>query len=73
MRHESKLAKICVSLSVENWPCFMAFVPVCLAFMPMGWKLRSGKGRHSLPGNDSWQKGATEPYLRQFDAYHCPF
>lgn len=24
MRHGSKLAKICVSLSVEDWPCFMA-------------------------------------------------
>jgi len=44
----------------------MAFVPVCLAFMPVGWKLRSGKGRHSLPGNDSWQKGATEPYLDSY-------
>jgi hypothetical protein len=36
----------------------MAFVPVCLAFMPMGWKLRTGKGRRSLPGSDLWQKGA---------------
>jgi hypothetical protein len=24
------------------------------------------KGRRSLPGNDSWQKGATGLYLRQF-------
>jgi hypothetical protein len=39
-------------------------------WMPMGHQHRSGKGRRSLPGNDWWQKGATGPYLRQFDAYH---
>jgi hypothetical protein len=39
-------------------------------WMSMGYQHRSGKGRRSLPGNDSWQKGATGSYLRQFDAYH---
>jgi hypothetical protein len=32
-----------VNFSIKIWPCFMAFVPVCLALMPMGRKPRSGK------------------------------
>ena len=31
MRQESKLAMICVSVSIKGWSRFMAFVPFCLS------------------------------------------
>jgi len=53
MRQESKLAKLCVSLSIKDWPCFMVFVFNCHLWMSTGWKPRSGKDRYNFLGHDS--------------------
>ena len=57
MRPKSKMANICVSLSIKDWPCFTALRPVRLGFIPAGWELRSGKGRRNLSGNIGGKDG----------------
>lgn len=44
--------------------------PVCLAFLPLGCRHRSGKDRLSRPSSNVRQKWATGPYHRHFDANH---
>jgi hypothetical protein len=45
-----------VSLSIEDWPCLMASVSVCLTFRLLGGMPKSGKDRCSLAFQDVWQK-----------------
>ena len=58
--------------------------PVCLAFLHLGCRHRSGKDRLSRPSSNVRQKWTTGPYHRHFDANHrlilassatiwCPF
>src|SRR5260221_14109747 len=44
--------------------------PVCLAFLHLGCRHRSGKDRLSRPSSNVRQKWTTGPYHRHFDANH---
>lgn len=61
---------ICVSLSIKNWPCLMALIPILLCLHPSGCQYRSGNGHRSCPGRNRRQKWTLDPYLRPFDANH---
>src|SRR5260370_20511758 len=69
MSHKPKLAKICVSLSIKDWSCFMALQPICRLCIPTGCQYQTAKGFSGLPSPDLWSKQAIDPYHRRFDAY----